>query len=136
MSRQGSADPATAVLPQVAELRGTSSTASQPQTLPLSFSLRHNELADSTIPEKMVLKVRALCILDLQLLCFSRQYVFLVYACLLSLGQTPEAPAALVPVPLPVASRCPQLLFLLSAYHALMLADAVILLWQLHSAFL
>lgn len=59
MSRQGSADPAIAVLPQVAELRGTTSTASQPQTLPLSFSLRHNELADSTIPEKMVLKVIA-----------------------------------------------------------------------------
>ena len=64
MSRQGSADPANAVLPQVADIkdlhRGTSSTASlgsTTQALPLSFSLRHNELADSTMPEKMVLKV-------------------------------------------------------------------------------
>ena len=57
MSRQGSADPANAGLPQVAELRGTLSTASQTQALPLSFSLRHNELADTTIPEKMMLKV-------------------------------------------------------------------------------
>lgn len=57
MSRQGSADPANAVLPTVPELKGTSSTASQTQALPLSFSLRHNELADTTIPEKMVLKV-------------------------------------------------------------------------------
>lgn len=58
MSRQGSADPASAILPVVAELKGTSSTASQiTQALPLSFSLRHNELADTTIPEKMVLKV-------------------------------------------------------------------------------
>ena len=57
MSRQGSADPANAGLPQVAELRGASSTISQTQALPLSFSLRHNELADTTIPEKMMLKV-------------------------------------------------------------------------------
>lgn len=75
MSRQGSADPAQVVLPQVAELkdlhRGTSSTASlgsTTQTLPLSFSLRHNELADTTMPEKMVLKVGHPASLGLQTL--------------------------------------------------------------------
>ena len=63
MSRLGSKE-AT-----VAELKGvhrqSSSNASQgttvaAQALPLSFSLRHNELADPTIQEKMVLKVSLL----------------------------------------------------------------------------
>ncbi|DBA92849.1 TPA: Serine/threonine-protein kinase [Trebouxia sp. C0004] len=60
MSRGGSRETT------VAELKGvnrkSSSNASQgatAQTLPLSFSLRHNELADPTIPERMVLKVEA-----------------------------------------------------------------------------
>ena len=51
----------------VSELKGvqrkSSSNASSgqggPQTLPLSFSLRHNELGDPTMPERMVLKVGA-----------------------------------------------------------------------------
>ncbi|DBA66478.1 TPA: hypothetical protein ACH3X2_002450 [Trebouxia sp. C0005] len=58
MSRGGSRETT------VAELKGvnrkSSTNASQgatAQTLPLSFSLRHNELADPTIPERMVLKV-------------------------------------------------------------------------------
>ncbi len=58
MSRGGSRETT------VAELKGvhrkSSSNASQgatTQSLPLSFSLRHNELADPTIPERMVLKV-------------------------------------------------------------------------------
>lgn len=54
-------------VPILSELKGvqrkSSSNASSgqggPQTLPLSFSLRHNELADPTVPERMVLKVGA-----------------------------------------------------------------------------
>ena len=58
MSRVGSRDTTVAELKGLA--RKSSSNASQgaaAQTLPLSFSLRHNELADPTIPENMVLKV-------------------------------------------------------------------------------
>lgn len=59
MSRRGSKET------PVTELKGqrdsSSNAGSGQQTLPLSFSLRHNELADPTVPERMVLKVRAPC---------------------------------------------------------------------------
>ena len=58
MSRGGSRETTVAELKGVK--RKSSSNASQgatAQSLPLSFSLRHNELADPTIPERMVLKV-------------------------------------------------------------------------------
>lgn len=58
MSRRGSKEST------VMELKGvqrdsSSNASSGQQTLPLSFSLRHNELADPTTPERMVLKVSA-----------------------------------------------------------------------------
>ncbi|KAL3148439.1 hypothetical protein ABBQ38_013890 [Trebouxia sp. C0009 RCD-2024] len=57
MSRRGSKET------PVTELKGqrdsSSNAGSGQQTLPLSFSLRHNELADPTVPERMVLKVEA-----------------------------------------------------------------------------
>ncbi len=58
MSRGGSKETTVAELKGVS--RKSSSNASQgtgAQTLPLLFSLRHNELADPTMPERMVLKV-------------------------------------------------------------------------------
>ena len=58
MSRRGSKETPVTELKGVQ--RDSSSNASfGQQTLPLSFSLRHNELADPTMPERMVLKVRA-----------------------------------------------------------------------------
>ena len=68
MSRRSSKE---TTVPAVLELKGvqrkSSSNASSgqggTQTLPLSFSLRHNELADPTMPEKMVLKVGATSLL-------------------------------------------------------------------------
>ena len=61
MSRRGSKETTVSELKGVQ--RKSSSNASCGQggstTLPLSFSLRHNELADPTVPERMVLKVGA-----------------------------------------------------------------------------
>lgn len=57
MSRRGSKETTVSELKGVQ--RKSSSNASSGQgALPLSFSLRHNELADPTVPERMVLKVR------------------------------------------------------------------------------
>lgn len=60
MSRRGSKETPVTELKGVQ--RDSSSNASfGHQTLPLSFSLRHNELADPTMPERMVLKASAPC---------------------------------------------------------------------------
>lgn len=60
MSRRGSKETTISELKGVQRKSSSNASSGQggSQTLPLSFSLRHNELADPTVPERMVLKVR------------------------------------------------------------------------------
>ena len=62
MSRRGSRETNFAELKGVQRKSSSNASSGQGgvQTLPLSFSLRHNELADPTMPERMVLKVGGL----------------------------------------------------------------------------
>lgn len=61
MSRRGSKETTVSELKGVQRMSSSNASSGQgaQQTLPLSFSLRHNELADPTVPERMVLKVGA-----------------------------------------------------------------------------
>ena len=70
MSRRGSKETTISELKGVQRKSSSNASSGQgaSQTLPLSFSLRHNELADPTVPERMVLKVR-LAVMGTMLLC-------------------------------------------------------------------
>ena len=61
MSRRSSKETTISELKGVQRKSSSNASSGQggPQTLPLSFSLRHNELADPTVPERMILKVGA-----------------------------------------------------------------------------